>query len=186
MNARSLKGTAKRLYALIRKNSRAGQAWNGQELAKALKMTFSQIDHVLLEMAGSGLIYSPGKDATGSTWALKTGRAKKYAVGNPKGYGSHTREEKDAALRSAKKALSWYGKEALVNAPKVLRGFEFPDAFVDAGTIEAIEYSSDKFDGKERLFRHDVTKKRRMLLSVDGSTIIVWPPFKLTKRGIEG
>jgi len=178
-----LAGLTKKLYTLIRDTAKAGQAWNGEELANKLGVSFSEIDHLLLDLAGSGLIHSPGADMFGSTW---TAGAKQPGLFSNPGYGSHTKSEEAAIKRSAEKALNWYGKNGLVNATKVLRGFEFPQSFVDAGTIAAIEYESDKFDGKERLFRHDVTQKRRMLISADGSTIIVWPPFKITKRGIEG
>jgi len=108
----------------------------------------------------------------------KTKKTKK----NPEGYGDHGPEER-AAL---KKAKAWYGDESLVNEPKPLRGYEAPTAAVEIGTITAIEYDSHKFDGESRIYRHDVTKKRKLFISLDGSTLIVWPPFKITKRGIEG
>lgn len=107
---------------------------------------------------------------------------KKAAKKNPAGYGDHGPEER-AAL---KKAKAWYGDEELVTEPKPLRGYSAPTAAVEIGTITAIEYDSNKFDGKGRIYRHDVTKKRKLFISLDGSTLIVWPPFKVTKRGIEG
>ena len=73
-----------------------------------------------------------------------------------------------------------------MNATKILRGHRFPTAFLDAGRITSVEYESDKFDGTKRIYRHEVTKKRRLIISADGSTILIHPPFRITKRGIEG
>jgi hypothetical protein len=107
---------------------------------------------------------------------------KKQKVKNPGGYGDHGPEER-AALR---KARAFYGDDALVTHPKPLRGYVAPNAAVEIGELVAIEYDSNKFDGEPRIYRHDVTKKRKMFISIDGSTIIIQPPLKVTKRGIEG
>jgi hypothetical protein len=90
------------------------------------------------------------------------------------------------AKKAAKKAAAWYGNTALETEPRVLRGYNAPEAAVEIGDFVAIEYDSNKFDGTSRIYRHEGTRKRKMYLSVDGSTIIIWPPFKITKRGIEG
>ena len=177
----ALSGLKKKLYDLIRKNSRAGQAWNGQELAAALKVDFSKIDHLLLDLAGAGFIHSPGADMFGSTWLA--GVPSPGLFSNPSNYEE---SEAKAAKRSREAAERWYGEPELVNATKILRGHTFPRAFLDAGRITAIEYESDKFDGESRIYRHEVTKKRRLIISADGSTILINPPFKITKRGIEG
>lgn len=92
-----------------------------------------------------------------------------------------------AAVRKAMaKALAWYGRDDLVTEPQILKSYNAPEAVVEIGTCIALEYESHKFDGKDRIYRHECTVKRRMFISPDGSTIIVWPPFKVTKRGIEG
>jgi hypothetical protein len=101
---------------------------------------------------------------------------------NPGGYGDHGPEER-AAL---KKAKAFFGNDALVTEPKPLRGYVAPSAAVEIGELVALEYDSHKFDGKSRIYRHDVTGKRKMFISIDGSTIIIQPPLKVTKRGIEG
>lgn len=174
-------GLKRKLYDLIVKLTKKGQAWNGEELARALKVDFSEVDHLLLDLSGAGLIHSPGSDLFGSTWLA--GVPTPGLFRNP---SSFEKEERKAARRSREAAERWYGDPQLVNATKILRGYEFPDAFLDAGHISALEYESDKFDGSTRLYRHDVTKKRRLIISADGSTILVFPPFKITKRGIEG
>lgn len=176
-----LTGLARKLYDLILKNTRAGEAWNGEELARKLKVDFSSIDHLLLDLAGSGLIHSPGADMFGSTWLA--GAPTPGLFRNP----SNPDESESAMARRSKKAAErWYGDPELVNATKILRGVKFPRAFLDAGRITAIEYESDKFDGETRIYRHEVTKKRRLIISADGSTILITPPFRITKRGIEG
>lgn len=94
--------------------------------------------------------------------------------------------QRKAAADLLKKARAFYGSDELTTVPRPLKGYKAPEAFVELGDMVALEYDSNKFDGKGRIYRHDATHKRRLLMSLDGSTIIVWPPFKLTKRGIEG
>lgn len=84
------------------------------------------------------------------------------------------------------KARAWFGDDSLVTKPRPIHGYQAPKAVVEIGHCVAIEYGSHKFDGKYRIYRHDCTKKRKMFISLDGSTMIIWPPFKVTKRGIEG
>lgn len=84
------------------------------------------------------------------------------------------------------KALAWFGDENLLTEPRILKNYEAPQAAVEIGEIVAIEYDSNKFDGVSRIYRHDATRKRKLFISPDGATLIVWPPFKITKRGIEG
>jgi hypothetical protein len=96
-------------------------------------------------------------------------------------------EHASAAARLAlKKASAFFGREDLVTQARELKGYEAPTACVEIGNLIALEYDSPKFDGKSRIYRHETTKKRKMLISLDGSTIIIWPPLKVTKRGIEG
>lgn len=116
-----------------------------------------------------------GFDVTSAPKRLKT-------VKNPGGYGSH----RDLERAAERKAADWYQDDSLVTKAKPLRGYEAPNAAIEVGDMVAIEYSSKKFDGVTKTYRHEATKKRKMLISLDGSTIIVWPPFKVTKRGIEG
>ena len=96
------------------------------------------------------------------------------------------KKSKAAETRKAvKKASDWYGDPSLVTEPETVN-WKAPKSAIHIGRIVAIEYESDKFDGKSRIYRHEVTKSRELLVSPDGTTIIVLPGFKITKRGIEG
>lgn len=96
-------------------------------------------------------------------------------------------EHASAAARLAlRKAAAFFGREDLVTQARELKGYEAPVAAVLIGDFIAIEYDSTKFDGKSRIYRHEGTRKRRLFISLDGATIIVDPPFRVTKRGIEG
>lgn len=90
-----------------------------------------------------------------------------------------------AIAAAVKKARAWFRDVSLVTEPEEI-DWKAPEAAVHIGRIVAIEYESDKFDGVKRIYRHDVTKKRDLLVSIDGSTMIVVPGFKITTRGIEG
>jgi len=88
-----------------------------------------------------------------------------------------------AAKRVEKKAGAWNQRK-----PTKAKSLEIPDVLeaVEVGTIVAIEYRSTKFDGKPRIWRHEVTKPRKLFISTDGRVLVVLPGFKITKRGIEG
>jgi len=95
-----------------------------------------------------------------------------------------------------KKASAWYQDSKLLNEAGGIPEYEPPIitledgtialAMVEIGTIAEISYFSDKYDGIRRLWTHEVTGTRRLFISTDGSTLVVWPPFKVTKRGLEG
>lgn len=91
----------------------------------------------------------------------------------------------DDLKSTQKKAKAWFQDPGLVTEPEMV-DWTPPKSAVHIGRIVAIEYESDKFDGKSRIYRHEVTKNREMLVSIDGTTIIVLPGFKITTRGIEG
>lgn len=102
-------------------------------------------------------------------------------------YGPHASAgQRKASAALLAKARAFYGNDDLVTIPQPIKSYRPPDAFVDLGEIVALEYDSIKFDGESRIYRHEATHKRRLLMSLDGGTFIVYPPFKLTKRGIEG
>lgn len=114
---------------------------------------------------------------------VKNPRKKKNPSTAEEAMGEHA----SAAARLAlKKAAAFFGRDDLVNNARELKGYEAPTACVEIGDLVALEYDSHKFDGKSRIYRHETTRKRKMLISLDGSTIIIWPPLKVTKRGIEG
>jgi hypothetical protein len=85
--------------------------------------------------------------------------------------------------RVEKKAESWFQRKA-TNA----KTLEIPDVLeaIEVGEIVAIEYRSTKYDGRPRIWRHEVTKPRKLFISRDGRVLVVLPGFKITKRGIEG
>jgi len=87
--------------------------------------------------------------------------------------------------KTIKKARAWFRDPSLVTEPEEV-DWTPPKSAIHAGRIVAIEYESDKFDGVPTIYRHEFTKIREMLVSPDGTTIIVLPGFKVTTRGIEG
>lgn len=102
-------------------------------------------------------------------------------------HGPHaSADERIAAATALKKARAFFGNDDLVTEPQALKSYKPPTAFVDIGDHIAIEYDSRKFDGTQRIYRHEDSVKRRCLLSIDGTTMVFDPPFRLTKRGIEG
>lgn len=102
-------------------------------------------------------------------------------------HGPHaSADERIAAAAALKKARDFFGNDELTTEPQRLKSYKPPTAFVDVGFAVSIAYDSEKFDGEPRIYEHEFTKKRRLLISVDGSTMIIDPPLKLTKRGIEG
>lgn len=114
-------------------------------------------------------------------------RATKNPSPGERKHGPHaSADQRIAAAAALKKARAFFGNDELVTDPKVLKGYVPPTAFVDVGLLASIVYDSDKFDGEPRLYEHECTGRHRLLISVDGSTMVVTPPLKLTKRGIEG
>ena len=83
------------------------------------------------------------------------------------------------------KARDWFGLDSLVTEPELL-DWKPPEAAVLIGRLVAIEYSSDKFDGKDRVYRHELDRTRELYVSIDGSCFIVTPALRVTKRGLEG
>jgi len=85
-----------------------------------------------------------------------------------------------------RKAAAFYGAPELATAPRELRKYKTPEAYIHIGKMAAIEYDCDKYDGKPRIWRHESTRERNLYISIDGSTLVIDPPFRITKRGIEG
>jgi len=108
----------------------------------------------------------------------KPRRTRRHVKKNPE-YRDHATE---AAIA---KARDWFGLDSLLTEPELM-DYQAPEAAVLIGRIVAIEYFSDKFDGKGRVYRHDFERQHDLILSVDGATMIVSPPMRVTKRGIEG
>jgi hypothetical protein len=163
--------TLSKTFSVIRDHSKKGEALNAREIAGERGLTINCIARHLKILIDDGKIKEAGKDADQETVYLVSKHR------NPSSSSS--------ARKVVKKALDWFGKEGLVTEPRVIK---IPEdlGFVEIGKIVAIEYESSKFDGKSRVYRHEVTKNREMHLSTDGSVIIIKPGFKVTKRGIEG
>lgn len=166
----ALEGMAKKVYQIVRAASEKNQAWNADEIGNKAG---TDAEPFLDELEKLGFIHSPGRDMFGPVYVAGVAQAGLFA--NP-----------SARTRAAKKAAAFYDNPNLTTEPKALKGYTAPESFVDIGDAVALEYRSNKFDGKTRVYRHDITKKRKFLISADGSTIVIWPPLKVTKRGIEG
>lgn len=98
-------------------------------------------------------------------------------------FGKHASAEERKMLA---KALAFMGDKDLLTEPRLLKSYKAPQAMIEIGDLVALEYDSIKWDGKSRIFRHESDVKRKFLISPDGQTIVVIPPFRITKRGIEG
>lgn len=183
------------IYKLLVKSAKRGQAINAQEIAELLsdseKFGMVRLDDVETDLSfleADGLAHKAGKDLFGDVWM--PGAKQRGLFENPSPgvmrHGEHaSAEQRKAAAASRKKAIAWFRRADLVDDTQALT-WEPPVSFVDIGHIEAIEYTSNKFDDKNRLYRHEVTQKRRLLLSTDGTCLLIFPPFRVTTRGIEG
>lgn len=60
-----------------------------------------------------------------------------------------------------------------------------PDDLAELGKVEAIQYSSDKWDGVERSYRHDFDDPPALLCDSDNDLILMGN-YKITRKGIEG
>jgi len=155
-----------------------GHAHSAAELAASVPFTLKEVQVALKRLASRGKAYA---------WKKHWRPIVKNPSPGERQHGPHaSADQRIAAAKALKKARDFYDSDDLVTVPRELKGYKTPTAFVEIGDFVALEYDSDKFDGKPRIYRHEATRKRRFLMSVDGSTIIAHPPFKLTKRGIEG
>ena len=91
-----------------------------------------------------------------------------------------------AARLAVKKAAAFFGRDDLVKQVREIHIDDDVIAAVEIGGFIALEYDSHKFDGKNRVYRHETDVKRKLYISTSGDMIFVIPPFKVTKRGIEG
>lgn len=92
---------------------------------------------------------------------------------------------KNTIGHAIEKAKKWFGRDDLITEPEEIQ-WTPPEAMVHIGSLVALEYESDKFDGKSRIYRHDSEQNHDLYLSPDGKTIVVNPGFTVTERGIEG
>ena len=162
----------KRVFDAMKASAKKNVALRVDELAERIKAKVEDVAAAMRNLAAMGLAHEAGRDLFGPCWL--PGAPSRGLFDNP-----------NPRAKAEKKARAWFGKDSLVTKAQEI-DWTPPESAVHIGQFIAIEYLSDKFDGVKRIYRHDVTKVRQMLLSPDGSTIIVDPPFKITKRGIEG
>jgi hypothetical protein len=168
------------LYKCIADAINKGKMLNAKELSKVSKLTLGATEAAIVMLKKKRLIYSPKRDSYGPVYALGPVMNPTFdvetvkAIHNPK-----------KGTKAVKKAKAWNQREDLVTKPRPIKISDDLE-FVEIGPILAIEYESNKYDGKNRAYRHDVTKKRTLHVSTDGTVLIVKPGFKITKRGIEG
>lgn len=162
----------KRVFDAMKASAKKNVALRVDELAEKIKAQVEDVAAAMRNLAAMGLAHEAGRDLFGPCWL--PGAPSRGLFDNP-----------NPRAKAEKKARAWFGKDSLVTKAQEI-DWTPPESAVHIGQFIAIEYLSDKFDGVKRIYRHDVTKVRQMLLSPDGSTIIVDPPFKITKRGIEG
>lgn len=167
------KSAATAVYRALTRATGRGQAWNAMDLSEHLKTPLETISEALRELAKKGLAHVQGSDLFGECWSAGT-RSQPGLFSNP-----------STQTKAEKKALAWYGKDTLTTEARKIKIADNL-GFVEVGQIVAIEYESTKFDGKTRIYRHDVTGRRALHISTDGQVLIVKPGFKITKRGIEG
>lgn len=173
----------KAVLAFVNHAEQEGHAHTAEEILKALPtFTKRDIEDAMLGLWSAGRIF---RFKAKGRWHWRP------VKGNPspgeRKHGPHaSADERLAALEAVKAATAFYGNAELATKAKKLRGYKAPLAFVDIGDAVALEYDSDKFDGKPRIYRHECEVKRKMLISTDGSTVVFSPPFKVTKKGIEG
>lgn len=168
------------VLTMLQHAEKENHAHTEKEIAEALPMFPASLIKkalTMLEKEGVAYVWKQGH------WRPKTSNPSPGEMV----FGEHaSAEERIAAREAVRAATAFFGDEGLVTKAKRLKTYKAPNAFVDIGDCVAIEYDSDKFDGKKRIYRHETEVTRKILFSTDGSTAVFQPPFKLTDRGIEG
>ena len=159
------------VYATMVEEASHGRARNASELGAMTGIGVKRAQKALEALEAAGLAKEVGQDADGPCWAPQ---ARQRAKRNP-----------SAAAVAEKKARAWNQNDDLVTKARKIR-HKLPESYIEVGPMVAIEYLSNKFDGEDVVYRHEVTKPRQLHISTDGSTLLVKPGFKITKRGIEG
>jgi hypothetical protein len=164
--------TEKKVYAALVSEAKKGHALNEQELMDKLNLHIGPLMDALAQLAAKGLAHQAGRDQFGLCWA--PGTPSRGLFDNPR-----------PGAKAEKKAAAWYQMKRLESGAKTIN---LPDTVeaVEIGKIVSITYESDKYDGRKRLWKHDVTGDRTLHISTDGKVLVVLPGFKVTKRGIEG
>jgi len=163
---------SKKVYAALVAEAKKGHALNEDELSEKLGFGIGAVMNALTRLQNSGLAHITGRDMFGVCWA--PGTPSRGLFENPA-----------PGSKAVKKAAAWYQKESLTTGAETIRLPQTVEA-VKIGKIVSITYESDKYDGRKRLWKHDVTGDRDLHISTDGKVLVVLPGFKVTKRGIEG
>ena len=162
----------KKVYEAMRKAADKRQALRVDELAGKVKLDEGTVAEAVAGLIRAGLAHVAGRDLFGECFLPGVPATGLFANPAP-------------GARAIKKAAAWYQKESLVTGAETIRLPATVEA-VKIGKIVSITYESDKYDGRKRLWKHDVTGDRDLHISTDGKVLVVLPGFKVTKRGIEG
>ncbi len=162
----------KKAYQAIVQAAKKRQALRVDELAERIKAPLAAVAEAIQRLGSLGLVHEAGRDLFGPCYA--PGAPARGLFDNP------------APGRTAlKKAAAWYQDERLVDGVKTIRLPQTVEA-VEVGKLISITYESDKYDGKKRLWKHDVTGDKTLHISADGKVLVVLPGFQVTKQGIKG
>ena len=162
----------KKTYEAIVKAAKKRQALRADELAEVVKAPMAAVADALSRLLSLGLVHEAGRDLFGPCFA--PGAPARGLFDNP------------APGRVAlKKAAAWYQKESLVTGVQTIKLPHTVEA-VEVGKLISITYESDKYDGRKRLWKHDVTGDKTLHISADGKVLVVLPGFQVTKQGIKG
>lgn len=185
----TLPAQKKAAYKVLCAAAKKGHALNSREVAEALGLTLAKAGAILKALETSGYAHKVGKDGRLPAWWPGAKAPALFANPSPGVmlHGPHaSADQRKAAQKAEEAARRWFQDPALVTKAKTLRGYREPAAFVEVGTIVSICYQSTKYDGTSRDWEHEFTKKRRLFISTDGSTMVVYPPFQFTSQGIKG
>lgn len=189
MKARTMPADRKAVYKALVKAAGKGFALTWKEVAALSGVPASRTVASLKALEKDGQAHIVGKDGRLPAWWPGAKVAGLFQNPSPGVmlHGPHaTAEQRKAAKVAEEAARRWFQDETLTTEARVLKGWRPPMAFVEVGTIVAICYRSNKFDGQTRDWEHEFTKKRRLFISPDGSTMVVHPPFQFTRQGIKG
>lgn len=189
MKRRTTAAERKAVYQALTKAAKRGLALNWREVSELAQVPKTRTVAILKALEADGLAHIVGKDGRLPAWwpgAKATGLFSNPSPGVML-HGPHASAEQRKAAKVAEEAARrWYQDETLTTEARTLPGWKPPMAFVEVGTIVALVYRSKKYDGKTRDWEHEFTKKRRLFISPDGSTMVVYPPFQFTRQGIKG
>jgi len=161
------------VWDAITRAAKKKQALRIDELATLLKKPIVKVAETVHELSGMGLVRVEGRDIVGDCWAPVPTEGRPL-FGNPA-----------PGATALKKAKAWYQKESLVDGVQTIRLPHTVEA-VKIGKLISLTYESEKYDGRKRLWKHDVTGDKDLHISADGKVLVVLPGFVVTSQGIKG